>query len=237
MKILISIFTFCILTTTLLAHTGGNIKYICPLDGTEFEAWQDFSGTYLAHGLILKKNGPIAQPWALAQCPKCRFPLFKEEFSEDEKVSLKKMVAGERFIKESKDSTAYFALGVLKEEMKADPFEIGWIYLEASWEEEGADDHKYSLVAKRAIEWFDRAAAEPQKKEEKKNDYYVAVYLPIELFRRSGDFESASSRLKNFPDLKDTEIEWLPSTLKFEAKLIAAKEKAPHDIGEDEKKK
>ena len=63
------------------ASTGGEVKMTCPLDQTEFEAWQNFSGTSFGMRLDLKETGPIAQPWALAQCPTCSLPLYQKEFT------------------------------------------------------------------------------------------------------------------------------------------------------------
>jgi len=70
MRCFLSVLAFLTLSGLLRAHTGGEIEMKCPLDGTTFKAWQDFSGTSFGNRLDLKTLGPTASPWSLAQCPK-----------------------------------------------------------------------------------------------------------------------------------------------------------------------
>jgi len=218
----------------LQAHTGGMVECVCPLDGTKFEAWQDFSDTAFGTRLDLKRLGPIAQPWALAQCPKCRLPLFQREveFSEQEKSKLRAIVGGKRFTEESKGVSAYFAYAVLREELKEDPFAIASTYLQASWEAEETGEPAYRKAVERAIRWFDLAADQLRVSAEKQNERQLAIYLPIELSRRIGEFGAARERLNASASLRESGIGWMNGALDLERQLINAGDQSCHDIGE-----
>jgi hypothetical protein len=231
MKIIIIILTLGAFFTSVSAHTMGVRKFKCPIDDTEFEAMQDFSGTSFGARLDLKKIGPIPQPWKLAQCPTCRLPLYEEHFEPAELTKLKEIIASEKFAKETKGATAYFTLGVIMEAQQKPPFEIGWIYLNASWEVE-AEKANYTEAGKRSIACMDQAAVSLEKQSDKRDDYLLAKYLPIELSRRLGDFAEASRRLNAFPKTNGSEIEWLDDVLKLQAKLIKNKDSEPHEISE-----
>ena len=86
----------------LHAHTFARKTFECPIEGTRFEAAQDMSGTSMGSRLDLKKRGPIAQPWSLAQCPKCGFVLYQDKFTAAEIARLKPIVLSESFTKATK---------------------------------------------------------------------------------------------------------------------------------------
>lgn len=211
-----------------LASERAEVSITCPLDGTTFRAVQDFSGYAEGQRLDLKKLGPISQPPALARCPQCGFPIFSRYLGEDDAARIRAIVASERFRTEALPAKPWFALGVLREELRAEPFEIGWTYLNASWEaeDEGGD---YAQAAGRALAWFDRAAPLLREKPARRLDSLIALYLPIELARRTGNFADAQRRLDAFPRTTDGAPSWLPSALQAQARLIAARDAAPDD--------
>lgn len=222
----------CLPAACTTAHTTSEVEMTCPVDGTKFKTLQDFSGTSFGARLDLKKTGPIAQPWKLALCPQCRVPLYKETFTDAEKTALREIVAADDFRKETEDRSAYFIYGVVLERQKARAFDIGWAFHQAAWEVEGKDEARYAETAKRAIAWFDRAAAEVSFSKTGQDDQQVAAYLPIELHRRLSNFTEAKARLDRAQSLRTSKIEWLPPVLDFQAGLIAARDSAPHEIRE-----
>lgn len=235
MKIIVCLISLLgLVVTDAFAHTMGMVKFKCPIDATAFEAMQDFSGTSFGARLDMKRTGPIAQPWKLAQCPTCHLPLFKEEFEAEELEMLKRILASEAFAVATKDASAYFTLGFIKEALGKEPLEVAWTYLYASWEVEN-DQERYSSSCKLAIAWCDKAANAWKEEKDKRDDYLFAKYLPIELSRRLGDFDAADQRLKAFPHTTGTEIEWLDDTLRFQTVLVKAKDSLPHQFGENEK--
>lgn len=198
----------------------------CPLDGKAFEAWQDFSGTSFGRRLDLKSLGPTASPWALATCPQCHLPLYKNEFTSEEKDTLRLTVKSPEFLRAVAIGSAYACLGVVREQLKADPYVTADAYLQASWQLETKEG--YADVARAAIRWYDVAA--PQLKEpERDDDQIVSLYAPIELLRRTGQFDAAAERLTAFPTDRIKSNGWLAQALTRQQTLIAAK-----DSGTDE---
>lgn len=233
MKLLRILVSACFGASALTASERGEVKMTCPLDGVSFVVVQDFSGYAAGMRLDLRKMGAISQPWALARCPECGLPLFQRHFTDAETSRLKEIVASGRFFNEARAAPAWFALGVLKEELKADPYEIGWTYLNASWEAENeARPEAYARAAQRAIAWFDRAAPALKDQPARSKDWHIALYLPVELTRRLGDFAQAARRLHQLPDLRGSGIDWLPAALQTQARLIAAKDKSAEEEAE-----
>jgi hypothetical protein len=222
----------CLPIACTTAPKVSEVEMTCPVDGTKLKTIQDISGTYSGARLDLKKTGPSPQPWKLPLCPQCRLPLYKDTFTDAEKATLREIVAADDFRKETEGRSAYFVYGVILERQKARAFDIGWAFHQAAWEVEGQNEGRYAETAKRAITWFDRAAAEVAFSGTAQNDQQVAIYLPIELHRRLRNFTEAKARLDRAQSLRTSKIDWLPPALDFQAGLIAARDAAPHEIRE-----
>lgn len=205
------------------------VDVTCPLDGTEFKAVQDFSGYAEGQRLDLKKLGPISQPPALARCPQCSFPIFSKYLDEALAARIRTILAGDRFRTEARPASPWFALGVLREELKAEPFEIAWTYLQTSWEAEEDSAEAYARAAERALRWFDRAAEDFRGNTARSKDRLVARYLGVELSRRLGRFEQARERLTHLGEARDDALPWLPRAQAAQSVLIEARNAAPDD--------
>lgn len=216
-----------VLVSTAAASERAIVPLACPLDGTTFEAVQDFSGYAESQRLDLKKLGPISQPPALARCPQCGFPLFTKHPTTEEVARLREIVAGKRFRTEALPATPWFALGILREELRADPFEIGRTYLCASWEAEDDEHGDYARAAERALLWFDRAADDLREKRDRRADSLMARYLGVELCRRLGRFDEARQRLDRLGAAREQALPWLNRFLTEQARLIDARNAAP----------
>ena len=222
----------CLLAACTTAPTTVEVEMTCPVDGTKLKTLRDISGTYSGVRLDLKKTGPVAQPWNPPLCPQCRLPLYKGTFTDAEKTALREIVAADSFVKETEGRSAYFIYGVILERQKARAFDVGWAFHQATWEVEGQNESRYAETAKRAIAWFDRAAAEVAFSGTAQNDRQIAVYLPIELHRRLRNLTEAKARLDRAQSLRESKIEWLPRMLDYQAGLISAKDSAPHEMRE-----
>ena len=222
----------CLPVACTTVPTTSEVEMTCPLDGSRFKALQNISRASFGARLDLKKTGPIAEAPQLVRCPQCRLPLYKETFTDAEKTSLRDIVSTDDFHKQTAGRSAYFIYGVILEGQKARPFDIGWAFHQAAWEVEGENDDAYAETAKRAITWFDRAAGEAAVSDAAQNDRQIAIYLPIELHRRLGNFAEAKARLDRAQALRTSKIEWLPPVLDFQAGLIAARDAATHEIRE-----
>lgn len=201
----------------------------CPLDGTTFEAWQDFSGTSFARRLDLKSLGPTASPWSLAQCPKCRLPLYADEFTEQQISDLRHVVKSREFKRADQTGSAYAALAVVLEKTGAKPFAVGYCHLRASWQLEGKV--AYAASANASIRWFDVAAKSLARTRDADDmdRRLTSLYAPIEILRRTGRFEKAAARLAAFPRDGVQSDSWLGAALDRQKTLISAR-----DRGNDE---
>lgn len=222
MRCLLSVLAFLTLSGLLRAHTGGEVEMKCPLDGTTFKAWQDFSGTSFGQRLDLKALGPTASPWGLAQCPTCHLPINKAELTAKEKSDLQRIVKSPEFLHAVETGSSYAALAVVREKTNAEPSLIAESYLQASWQLEGKD--AYGEIAKAAIRWFD-AAAPTLKDPAHRDQYAVSLYAPIELLRRTGQFAAAAERLKAFPPDLAPAGKWFAKALPRQKTLIAAQDR------------
>ncbi|MBA3850547.1 MAG: hypothetical protein C0502_11230, partial [Opitutus sp.] len=139
------------------------------------------------------------------------------------------ILAGDRFRTEARPASPWFALGVLREELKAEPFEIAWTYLQASWEAEEDGAEAYARAAERALRWFDRAAEDFRDNAARSKDRLVARYLGVELSRRLGRFGQARERLAHLGEARDDALPWLPRAQAAQSVLIEARNAAPDD--------
>ncbi len=200
---------------------GGNVEFICPIDGQEFESYQDFSSTSFGARLDLQQVGLIAQPWALPDCPRCHFVLYEKRFSKSDLEVLKLFILSDEF-KRFAETPSYNRLGVIKQHLNAPSYEVAWAYHQASWQVEDKKD-EYSKYAQKAIAAFLKSQTELEKQTDKYDDYLIACYLPIEISRRLQRFDEAKKHLSAFPKIGETEVWWLPRVLKFQKKLIRKK--------------
>jgi hypothetical protein len=214
---------FGALSAVSMASERAIVTMQCPLDGTEFQAVQEFSGFPAGQRLDLKKLGAISQPRPLARCPECSLPIWDKYPDEELKARLRAALQSERYRTEGRDARPWFALGVLREELADEAFAVAWTYLQASWEaEENEQPERYAEAARRALGWFDRAAAGLAGDPERRADYHTALYLPIELARRTGDFADAQRRLDAWPEAASAQDPWLRAAIASQRQLVAA---------------
>jgi hypothetical protein len=214
---------FGALSAGLMASERAIVTMRCPLDGTEFQAMQEFSGYASGQRLDFKKLGAISQPRPLARCPECTLPIWDKYPEEALKERLRAALQSPRYQTEGRGASAWFALGVIREELVVEPYVIAWTYLQASWEaEENDQPENYAEAAQRARSWFDRAAGQLATEEPRSADHCIAVYLPIELARRTGDFVDARRRLDAWPAALSAGNPWLEAAIATQRRLVAA---------------
>ena len=99
---LVSIALLLIPCVLLMSLTLGTKKYVCPIDGTEFEALIAYSGTSYGAQLDFKRTGPIYSPWPIAQCPECGFVIYDDKAPAKEIDQLKPFILEGDFATEHK---------------------------------------------------------------------------------------------------------------------------------------
>jgi hypothetical protein len=172
----------------------------------------------------------------LPDCPKCHFVIFDEDASKETIKKLHPFILSETY-KEVASRPSYYRLAIIQTHQKRPSFDIGWSYLRASWQSEKLKE-EYADCMKKALGAFSKASEElakaPKKLEdqEEHDDYLVSCYLQIELLRKLARFDEASKAMSNFPAIGKTEIEWLSDVLKYQKKLIEAKDAGEHKIAD-----
>ncbi|MFK7852005.1 MAG: DUF2225 domain-containing protein [Akkermansiaceae bacterium] len=227
----------------LFAHTGGlsasisaPAEFTCPIDLTKFSGIKNLSGYSDGMRLDLKQIGAITQPWALPDCPKCHFVIFDEDASKKKIRKLRPFILSDSY-KEVASRPSYYRLAIIQAHQKRPSFDIGWSYLRASWQSEKLKE-EYADCMKKALGAFSKAseglakAPKKRKDQEEHDDYLVSCYLQIELLRKLARFDEASKAISNFPAIGKTEIEWLSDVLKYQKKLIEAKDAEEHNIAD-----
>ncbi|MCL2326752.1 MAG: DUF2225 domain-containing protein [Proteobacteria bacterium] len=248
-------------TTVLIAflHMGliiDRVIYTCPFDGTEIVSYEIRSRLVCETELDMGLSH--AMPWRyVGQCEVCSFPMYQpdEPFTPEEIEQLKVYLASERFQKEARGKSSYFALGVLMELQGESAENIAGVYLKASWQYSGRDPEymtqlypntfrrDYREAARRAMTFYDVVATELAAVKQSQGDkmseedvwrYIVALYLPVELSRRMGKFDEASQRAERAIQLlSDFSDHFLLDAMRYQVKLIAAKDASQHDFDED----
>lgn len=226
---LLPVFLGVIAFSPLAAQTRARVGKVCPLDGTEFQSYLIISDRPEGIQLDLKKTGKTIQPVPMAQCPACSFPFYKpsERYSDEEVTRLRATLRTERFQNEAKGRTPYYAMGVLYELLGEPDDKTAWAYLYASWENEAAP--LYNEAAKRSLKFFDAAARNAERERRDKDAaYHVMLYLPVELLRRTGQFDEAQKRLETVKEkLSGTADENIRPLLDHQQTLIAQKNPTP----------
>ena len=75
-----------------LAHTATEKAFTCPIGGETFSQTIDTSGTSFGMMTDTRPVGPIAAPFAIPQCPKNKFVMFKSQFSKAELAKFERVV-------------------------------------------------------------------------------------------------------------------------------------------------
>ena len=218
------------------AHTEGKVENTCPLCAEKFTCVLDFSGTQFGMRLDLKPIGPIAAPWRVPVCPKCHFVIFDDKIPEADLPKCKELVAGEEYRKHT-GRASYFLIGLLFEGLNKEPLTAAQAFLRASWQEEG-DEKLNREDLERSLKHFETflkqpapdqpAAKEDGEKGVSDNRRQTAQLLKGELLRRLGRFDEATKHFEALTQTKEFQHGMLADIVKYQLKLCAAKDSAPH---------
>ncbi len=215
---------------TVIARTEGSIKATCPLDGTDFQALVDFSGTQAGLRLDLKPLGAIAAPPRLPVCPKCGFVFIKSDLTEAEKAALRPFIASPQYQLWRKTYPSYFLGGKILDRLAAPETAIAYAFLQASWQAE-FDPEKHKACLSESLAHFQRYLQGCATRDEA----WISVELICgEIFRQMGDFSQAQAwfdRIKTNPEFQ---VNPQRTILKTELSLIAQKDASPEEIPEME---
>ncbi len=222
-------------------HTRAMVSFTCPIDDHTFQQYTDRSGSSFDKRLDFKKLGPIVDPWSLPKCPKCGFIAYKDEFTPEELVHLKKYIYSDVYKNLKDDSSTYFCLANILKYLKKDNNTIAWTYLRASWQVEMKSKEKYKEYVSSVLSSFDTVSKEiiPLDKFDKEagvRNHIGAQYMCIELNRRLGNFQKAEQYIKSFPKELHNDEKWIMVLVQYQEQLISEKDDKPHKISDSKKK-
>jgi hypothetical protein len=185
------VLTIALVSLNSLATTYSTEERICPIGGQKFTREAIMSYSTNGKRLDLKPLGnPIAAPLPLIVCPN-GFVDFQKSYSEEEIISLTKLVNSPSYQSLRSSNTDYFMFAQILEHIEADNDLLGWIYLEASWEAENYGHPRYDQYLNLAIHNLNIALDESDGE----NDFFYR-FLIVELNRLKGDFISAKNKLQ-----------------------------------------
>lgn len=175
-------------------------RLTCPVCRTEFEAFLAGSGTQTGMRLDFRPTGPIASPWPLPECPKCRNVRFGTEgkpLAESETKGLRTAVQSARFTRLPAETPTYHRLAVIFEAQKKSPRELAMTWLAASWQWESTP-HRASEqeCRKQSARWLDRHLE--SKTATGASPDFEAILLRVDLHRRANEFEAAEAWIKRW---------------------------------------
>lgn len=93
-------------------HTATEKAFTCPVGGETFSQTIDTSGTSFGMMTDMRPVGPIAAPFAIPQCPKNKFVMFKSQFSKAELAKFERVVNSAEYQQIAAQSPSYlFRMG------------------------------------------------------------------------------------------------------------------------------
>jgi hypothetical protein len=207
-----------------VATTFETQERICPIGGESFTEDVIMSYSIFGKRLDLKPQGTYGTaPVPLVVCPN-GFVDFKKNYSEEEIISFTNLINSPSYQNSRSGNTDYYLLAKILEHAGAHKLNIGWTYLEASWEAENKRSHKYVRYLNLAIDNFN-AAVETGDTEVG----FTYRLLLVELNRLKGDFDSAKLKLKEL-EASLTPVGYQKVVVAFEKELIDSQNSKPQSL-------
>lgn len=219
------------LTASAVAHTFSQEDFVCPLCTNRFSTFMDASGTQMGMRLDFKPLGPIAAPWSVAVCPRCRFVLYqgaRGTYTKAEVKDLKAFVASPSYAGLPTNAPSYQRLALIREHLKQPSADIGWAWLQASWQVESGQNsglcHQCLTNSARA---FDAALAVAKAGDKA---YITAALLRGELHRRLGEMKQAREWFQHLQVEPAFKTNYFPRLIRQQLSLIATGNTAPQNL-------
>ena len=178
------IFVFALFSANaVFASTGGEVEYNCPLCGTAFNYWVQFSFSVFGQNLDFRQWGAAIIPSPIPKCPNCSFVFDNDLFTETEIEVLRAEFSINNISENEPNMPNYFYLARQYEILNRDAVDIAWFFLNSVWE--NRDEGKNKFLIDTTIEYINKI---PQTSEGF-NDFQL---IKLDLLRRSGQFFEAN---------------------------------------------
>ena len=205
--------------------TYTHIEYTCPIDGTIFKSRKALSGYKSGMRLDTRPLGAIAAPWPIPVCPKDHFVVLDYEPEELEK--LKSYIPSDAYQAYARQHSASYAfLAKIRHFLGAAPAEVGYAYLQASWEVED-ELSKHLGYLELSLRYHLQALEEHPETTEK--SIHIEL-LSAELERRLGRFDVAERRLRRLKEISTRFEDFILGIIDYQIELVGKRDKDPHEL-------
>ena len=164
-------------------------NFTCPVGGEEFEDYEIGSTSSWGQRPDGKAIGGVS-PWPVIECPTNGFPIYQEEFSDEEIALLADLIATPEFIAMRDSDTSYRRIWWLRKQIGADAYSLAWNLLAASWQ---ADD--LPELKSRYQRDFAKAAEALSREDGLADDWLWYTLRAANAYRELGEFDDAQRLL------------------------------------------
>ena len=216
-------------TTIALASTVSIEEFLCPIDKTTFESNVQSSFYVQGMRLDLKPLGAVLAPEPVPVCPKDHFVVL--DYEPEDLDKLKDYIPSAEYQQFAKEHSASYALvAKILEYLGATPSDVGYAYLQASWQVED-QPHQNVQYLTESLKLF-RQALEGHL--EVTSDSISLELLATELERRLGHFDLAENRLRRIKSGQIALEGFLLEIVDYQLQLVANGDRGPHEAPSNE---
>jgi hypothetical protein len=165
---------------------------ICPIDGKEFTATMVASSYQSGMRLDSRPLGALIAPYPYPVCPGNGFVMYQDEFSEDQLRAIRAIVLSDDYQRLRNEHTNYYMVAYVKERLEGNDYDLGDMYLRASWE---AEIERPSLVQQYQALAIAKYDAFVKRDSTRSKDWWFATVVAAELDRLLGHFDAVEARL------------------------------------------
>jgi hypothetical protein len=178
------------------ALTTYELTVTCPIDGKQFIATMVASFYESGMRLDSKPLGALIAPYPYPVCPGNGFVMYQNEFSKNELTAIRAIILTDDYRRLRNQHTNYYMVGYVKERLEGEDYDVGNMYLRASWEAESERPPLVQQYQALAIEKYD---AFLKRDSTRSKDWWYATVVAAELDRLLGHFDAVEIRLKDLP--------------------------------------
>jgi hypothetical protein len=175
------------------ALTTYELTATCPIDGKEFTATMVSSSYQSGMRLDSRPLGALIAPYPYPVCPGNGFVMYQDEFSESELRAIRAIVLTDDYQRLRNEHTNYYMVAYVKERLEGNDFDLGDMYLRASWEAEIEHPSLVQQYRALAIAKYD---AFLMRDSTHSKDWWFATVVAAELDRLLGHFDAVEARLE-----------------------------------------
>ncbi|MEN7537643.1 hypothetical protein [Aurantiacibacter flavus] len=164
-------------------------NFTCPVGGEEFEDYVIGSTSSWGQRPDGKAIGGVS-PWPVIECPTNGFPIYQEEFNDEEVAQLADLIATPEFMAMRESDTSYRRIWWLRKQMGADAYSQAWYLLAASWQADDSPELKSRYQRDFAI-----AADALSREAGMADDWLWYTLRAANAYRELGQFDDAQRLL------------------------------------------